>query len=263
MENYDIIIEGGQSNAEGCGKGPVTKEYIPTDKICYLNVQTTREKLESGKLAVSYPNAPFTVTVAKERISEGDTCGDLALTFAQKYIEDGKLEEGRKLLIIRSAVGATGFKHEHWGIGKPLHENMLKMTDHALTLGGENRIVAFLWHQGEHDAVWGSDPKDFRKHMEDTINAVRTRYLAPSLPFICADFVQHWKMENLKSCVPIIAQLKEICEKIDCACFVSSVGLQSNDRSWGNGDNIHFCKQALHELGERYYLAYKHILNKK
>ena len=26
---YDIIIEAGQSNAQGCGRGPVTEEYVP------------------------------------------------------------------------------------------------------------------------------------------------------------------------------------------------------------------------------------------
>ena len=35
----DIIIEGGQSNAEGTGIGPVDKEYYPTSQILYLEAQ--------------------------------------------------------------------------------------------------------------------------------------------------------------------------------------------------------------------------------
>ena len=28
-EKFDIIIQAGQSNAQGCGRGEVTKEYVP------------------------------------------------------------------------------------------------------------------------------------------------------------------------------------------------------------------------------------------
>ena len=35
-EKFDIFIQGGQSNAEGCGKGQVEKPFIPNESICYL-----------------------------------------------------------------------------------------------------------------------------------------------------------------------------------------------------------------------------------
>lgn len=35
-EKFDIIIQGGQSNAEGCGKGPVANEIVPSPNCFYL-----------------------------------------------------------------------------------------------------------------------------------------------------------------------------------------------------------------------------------
>ena len=37
MEKYDIIVLGGQSNAEGYGVGPVSEEYVPDERILWLN----------------------------------------------------------------------------------------------------------------------------------------------------------------------------------------------------------------------------------
>lgn len=38
---HDIIIQGGQSNAEGSGLGPVEKEYIPSAQVLYLEAKKT------------------------------------------------------------------------------------------------------------------------------------------------------------------------------------------------------------------------------
>ncbi len=35
-DKFDIIIQGGQSNAEGTGVGEVANAFIPNEKICYL-----------------------------------------------------------------------------------------------------------------------------------------------------------------------------------------------------------------------------------
>ena len=261
MEKFDIIIQGGQSNAEGSGRGPSIYEYEPSDDIYYLNAPKKVENVEGG-VGVTFTGEPFVLSIAKEREDANGKIGDFSLAFAKKYIADGKLEKGRKLLIIRSAVGGTGYAFGHWGVGKPLQEKMLGMTDYALSLNSENRIVAFLWHQGEHEAVYRTKPDDFKKYLLATIDAVRSRYALPALPFVCADFVQHWKMHNLDWCNPIIAKMKEITEEINDACFVETKGLLSNDRKHNNGDTIHFSREALHELGERYYMAYKHILTK-
>ena len=106
-EKFDIIIEGGQSNAEGSGRGPVTKykEYIPRPEVMYLHV--VKEITIADGVCVAYPDKDFYFDVASEREHEGQKIGDLALTFAEDYINNGLLKEGRKLLCSRMDTNKT------------------------------------------------------------------------------------------------------------------------------------------------------------
>ena len=47
-QKFDIIIQGGQSNAEGSGRGPVFKAYEPSENICYLDVPKIVENVPGG-----------------------------------------------------------------------------------------------------------------------------------------------------------------------------------------------------------------------
>ena len=48
MDAYDIIIQGGQSNAEGSGIGPVKEKYLPSEDILYLDVEKTVQAPPEG-----------------------------------------------------------------------------------------------------------------------------------------------------------------------------------------------------------------------
>jgi len=93
---FDIIILAGQSNAEGSGRGPVQEEYIPNGDVLAMH-------------------SDFTITVAQERVFDGVKFNDFSLSFSQEYIKSGRLQDGRKILIVRAAVGGTGFTdHRLW-----------------------------------------------------------------------------------------------------------------------------------------------------
>ena len=89
-ETFDIIIQAGQSNAEGSGFGPAPEPWLPDDRVYYLEPD-------------------MTLTQATERVSGNRIQSNFALAFARDYIRSGLLAQGRKLLILRSAVGGTGF----------------------------------------------------------------------------------------------------------------------------------------------------------
>jgi hypothetical protein len=36
-QEFDIVIQAGQSNAEGCGQGPVNNPYVQNTQIWYMN----------------------------------------------------------------------------------------------------------------------------------------------------------------------------------------------------------------------------------
>lgn len=251
MEKFDIIIQGGQSNAEGYGLGEVTKAYYPSNKIFDLEVEKNVSIVEGKGVVVDYPDQPFIVKVAEERKSGENVLGDFSLTFARSYVEHGFLAEGRKLLVIRSAIGGTGFQKKHWGLNDPLYQKMLEMTAYALSLNPENRVVGFLWHQGEHDAVEGNTAENYQKQLEDMISDVRENF--GNIPFVAGDFVNEWKTQNLEICEPIVNAIKNAVKTSGNAAFVETADLPSNNQKTGNGDPLHFSREALHILGERYF----------
>ena len=58
-----------------------------------------------------------------------------------------------------------------------------------------NRVVAFLWHQGEHDAFEGNEPNIFEKQLFAMVTSARERY--GKMLFVAGDFVREWKHKNI------------------------------------------------------------------
>ncbi len=240
LEKFDIIIQAGQSNSQGCGFGKVNEPFIPTEDIYYLNCD-------------------FTISIAQEHIFGNDVASNFSLNFCLDYIINGRLKSGRKILVIRSAVGGTGFLDNHWKLEDDLFLRMMEMTKTALSLNTENKLVALLWHQGETDAVLGASREIHFNNLSKLVNAVRNTFKYPKLPFIAGDFVQHWKNQNSKICEPVVTAIQEVCNSIGYAGFVTTENLKSNDEAMGNGDSIHFSRQALYELGERYFEVFSKL----
>jgi len=131
MEKYDIILQAGQSNAVGYGHGPARETYLPDPRVLYY----TCGEPEDGSHT---PSEAFEICIADERphpeLGPEDKLGDLSLSFSQKYLQAGLLPPDRKLLILRTAVGASGFMKHYWAVGDPLYERMLRITDRAMGL---------------------------------------------------------------------------------------------------------------------------------
>ena len=152
---FDIVVIAGQSNAEGNGIKKDDKEII-SDKVFQIvdKNQIGTKELDGGKVIVDmvYPTE-MVFEKAHERVdANGKKLADFSETFAKYYIDGGYLKKGRKLLIIKTAVGGTGFARKEWGVGSILFERLNLMVDYGLSLNKDNRIVALLWHQGEHDS---------------------------------------------------------------------------------------------------------------
>ena len=244
-ETFDIVIQAGQSNAEGCGLGPVEHPYEPDDRVFYLN-------------------SDFTITQACERVVGNYIQTNFSLAFARKYLQKCRLPQGRKLLILRCAVGGTGFLDNRWGMTDDLYLRMMDMIRTALALNSKNRLVAFLWHQGETDAIFQATYEQHFHHLKALLNSVRNTFHAEQLPFVAGDFVQHWKQDNLAICIPVVAAIRDLCADLPCCGFVETEGLLSNTQEpyWkpeAIDDSIHFSRKALYGLGERYYDCFAEI----
>jgi len=242
-DSFDIIIQAGQSNSEGCGVGYVESPFEPGPDVFQMDRN-------------------FIISTACEPSCGNDVRANFVYPFAREYIKSGKLKPGRKLLILLAAVGGTGFCDKRWGPEDDLFLTLLDMIKVAKELNPENRAVAFLWHQGESDA---NDPI-FDKHVKNLsylVKKVREAAGVNDLPFIAGDFVHHWKMkpENINRCEPIIAAIKDVCAYIGNGAFVETDGLTSNDEATGNGDDIHFSRVALYTMSERYFDAFMKLNN--
>ena len=232
-ETFDIIIQAGQSNACGRGFGKASKPYQATYKVWYMEQD-------------------FTFCIARELVVGNEIVSDFSLSFAEEYIRNNHLKNGRKLLILRTAVGGTCFSGGHWGLTDNLYLQMIEMAKIALDLNPANKIAAMLWHQGENDAVNNVTYEYYHEHLTKLINSVRETF--GNIPFIAGNFVQdEWMNDYLESAANIIRVQREV-----CSAFVETDGLQSN-KILGNNDTVHFCREALHQLGVRYYNAFAEL----
>lgn len=255
MEKYDVFIQAGQSNADGYGHGPAEYPYVPDERILYYTAGTP----EAGDY---HPESLGRICVAAERPKQDsdpeDRLGDFSLSFAQRYVEAGLLAPDRKLLIVRTAVGGTGFLKGYWKVGDPLYIRMLRMTDDVMHLNPENRLMGILWHQGEHEAAFHNDPKVYHGQLRDVVESIRRYYEKPELPFVCGGFCAEWAQKNQ----PDSDRIMDVIRSVAAECggrYVETDDLRSNNQKFGSGDEIHFCREDLRELGHRYFEAYQNL----
>ena len=176
-------------------------------------------------------------------------------------MKKGLLKEGRKLLILRTSIGGTGFLDHRWGMTDDLYLHMIEMVRTALSLNPENRLVAFLWHQGETDAICGADYDTHYNNLMGLIKSVRDEFHVPNIPFVAGDFVHHWKSANWDICVPVVDAIRAVCRDCGSGIFVETGDLLSNSQEdrdpplpWE--DTIHFSRRSLYILGKRYFDAF-------
>lgn len=249
QEKFDIIIQAGQSNSEGYGFGDVEDPYVPSEKVWYMNWD-------------------FTMSWAQEFVAGNEIQSNFALSFAREYLNQGLLEEGRKLLILRCAVGGTGFLNNYWKMEDELYLRMMEMTRTALALNPENHLVGLLWHQGESDAMEKASYEVHYNHLKTLLDSVKNEFLVPDIPFIAGDFVHEWRDENLEVCMPVLDAIRSVCETCGHGAFVETDGLLSNLQELhrnplGWVDNIHFSRKAVYTLGKRYFDAFLKLRNQK
>ncbi|MDR2526193.1 MAG: sialate O-acetylesterase [Oscillospiraceae bacterium] len=244
---FDIIVQAGQSNARGTGFGTASRPWNPHAGVWYLD--------QDGS-----------ISQAAERVQENLICGDFSLSFARAYLEQGLLAPERQLLIVRAAVGGTGFLDHRWGLQDDLFLQLMDMTRTALALHPENRLVALLWHQGENDAD-GSARDGLptqASHYENLANLLREyRAKFGEVPFVAGDFVPQWiaLRQPSRFLAPVRAAMRQICADSPSAAFVESEGLSSNDEAGIRaGDTVHFCREALYTFGERYFAAWLKLI---
>ncbi len=270
---FDIVIVAGQSNAAGTGVGPAIEEYIPTGNIMMLTDEANPRFLEAAgggaRFAIDYPT-PMHIAMAEEPAdTDGIKRGKFQLSFAKAYYDKYLQGTERKLLLIYSGVGGTGFCRQEWGTeGTILYDRLSAMTRYALSLHPENRLVAFLWHQGECDSfenaewAWEKRYLTHKQNLSAMLDAFCAQFDCPELPVIAAGFCHEWYQKYKEPCDAVLKAIREVMLERKGA-FVDTAGLKSNNEQIGNGDDIHFSRESLCQLGKLYFEQFERIQNSR
>ncbi len=272
-EKFDVILLAGQSNSAGYGEGPVSKEYIPSERILLMENDAVPyyyepEEGSPYKFVMKFlnPAARNTVRIADEVLCDYGKISNLAITFAENYAAKC-LAPGRKVLIIDSGYGGTGFTCPGWGVGNPLHNRMMEMVSLALSCNPENKIVAFLWHQGEHDVVEnpGCEPEAlYRSHKANLaamLDDFYTKFNCKSVPFITAGFCNEWYQSHKVGADAVMKAIRESAEEVG-GRYLDVSDLMSNNQVLSNGDVIHFSRESQHIMGRRFFEQYIDVVQK-
>lgn len=272
-EKFDIILLAGQSNSSGYGEGPVTKEYVPNERVLLMEndavpFYAVPEDGSPYRFIMKFlnPAARNTVRIADEVLCDYGKISCLAITFAENYAAKC-LDPDRKVLIIDSGYGGTGFTCPGWGVGNPLHNRMIEMVSLALSCNPENRLVAFLWHQGEHDVVEneevGCNPETLYHSHKANLTAMLddfyTKFNCKSVPFITGGFCNEWYQSHKVCADAVMKAIRESAETYG-GRYLDLSDLKSNNQVLSNGDVIHFSRESQHIMGKRYFEQYLDVM---
>lgn len=287
---YDIIVIGGQSNATPAGLGTYTD---PDGTTFDTRIdQIGRYKADDGKIV------PATVTLQAWNVTVDTWPGvSFGMSFARAYAKE-RLSSKRKVLIVPAALGGSSILHwdqriEFSDDNKILYTDMIARTRLALAApGGNNRVVAFLWHQGEGDlglidystrtpplpgatiAVSGmvavpagimDSPAAYATRLTELVNSTRGDLATPRLPFLAGEWSRRAQPETATIKPNLISAIKNAGTAFGDFGWATSEDLASNDDA-GHPDcannacpHIHFSAQGQIDFGKRYFNTYKQV----
>jgi hypothetical protein len=257
-EGYDIIVVAGQSNAAERGEGAFTARF---------------ESEDSRIRQIGRFGADAMQVVPVGRLHDGVIWSGLqdwddhpkryymgfSLPFTRLYARY-RLAVRRTALIIPTARGGTSIRSWLGEDGQPfpeLYPDMLARVRHAISpsLPGTNRIVAFLWHQGEKDLLNGMTPENYRAKRIEFFARLRSD-LRGKYPILTTKFTEAWRASDPVKLgferAIMAATMEDGRGKV-----VPRTGLLSNGEVLGTSDVIHFSAQANQLLGVRFFRAWE------
>lgn len=250
-------IEGGDPKQGEIYKKPFKLTETCTVKaVVVMNGEEIYFSQDFVKGSKQQESVEYTLPLSEEvygKWVKGNTVrGRVCLYFADICLVNFCETRERQVLLVQTAVGGTGFNGKHWDAGDVLSEKMYRMVDAALALHSENRIVAFLWHQGEYDVNHGTSPENMEQNLAVLLRNIEDKY-ACNFPKIAGDFTPDFISEKGEIAVKIGKSIRKVFCEFD-GYFVSTEKLQSNRQVVKeNGEIVHFARGSLQELGKRYW----------
>ena len=111
-------------------------------------------------------------------------------------------------------------------------------------------LKGILWHQGETDCN-EKDAPGYATNLVAVIQSFRSDLDAPDVPFLIGELGQF--LAQSESTTKVVEAQKHVAQSVTNCAFVSSEGLAHR------GDRLHFNTESQHELGRRYFKAWKNL----
>jgi hypothetical protein len=287
---YDIIVIAGQSNSVGRGlevhKFPKTRDGLnhrtwaqtlnmyrddydgehgrSNSLISSLNKDNSirnsaRDPIEHQE------NFPYRLNGRPIRNNFG-----FGVSFAREYIRQGKLQSGRKILLVGCGWGGTGFANNgRWMFPNgDLYLGTIARANTAFAktdMGNNNRFIAILWHQGENDI---STPTNYRENVSACLNGIRNtiqRTNPHNIPILLGGLTndtqsrRNFTEQHIRTIkdMPGNRNFKFVPSNAMPGVYYSNLELFNHDllpdKDTGNN---HFSKSSQIEFGKRYFYVF-------
>jgi len=260
-----IFLTEGQSNMEGASSNASSNVYgmedHPLPNMLQLSRARPRDFYDVGaenELIRAFQ--PLQTTIAQNPDAqtqyESNSYTALDFYFARAYAADHPDED---VLIVRNAVGGTGFRNNNWNDGDVLDLNVTPYLQAALAqVSGEYATIEFggiLWHQGEADAnaseVYGANLVALVSRHRGYVEA---EIANSSAPFICGTMVSRWiELRSLNYGVDAVH--RNIANLVPNSACVDLADLDQVGYSLTN----HFLVDEYKVAGLRYYEAWLEV----
>ena len=163
------------------------------------------------------------------------------------------LYPGKQIVLLPCAVGGTSIAAwmpggaDDWDAHNFPYDNAVKLAKEAQKYG---RIIAVCWHQGESDAA--KQTQDYTQKLQTvTRNFRRDLGLGNDVPFIAGDMASFYQPDIAGHIDIVDDALALIAEEDPSFRCVLTKDLNHK------GDHLHYDTDSAHELGRRYFEAYR------
>ena len=163
----------------------------------------------------------------------------LCRPFARALTEE---DQSITIGLIPCAVGGSELRQ--WEQGEALYESAVSRAKQTLTHG---TLRGILWHQGENDALKLVSAQTYEQRLIEMIEDMRSDLGTTAVPFLIGelgDFIV--RNPNCPYAYQVNTALRNVAAAVPNTGWVDVDGLDHV------GDQLHFDRRSLNELGRRY-----------
>lgn len=245
---YDVIVPIIQSNMRG-----VADDYVASD-------QFNDDRVKQWDWSSS------TVVAAVEPLSTRETTTGMGAsnTFVKDYLAN-KLTAGRRVLIVNTARGGTGFSLPSsntdtaltWDRAQTNDAHNLAYTTVAALQGimaglpAGSRIVAYLANHGSTDGTNNMPKATFKAALQDWITWFRGQMSTPSVPYVMMQMRPDLIANENRHKIIDDAQTETAAEMAYVGKASSPVG-----STYYRADSVHFNAAGMRIIGDKLYQVF-------